>query len=168
MSNKVTKTFNCKRKLKVNSSEPLDSEDISVQVGSDDQSTSNANNSESNPLTLPILWAHFQAYEQDLLPEGKIAPWEQIEEDDISTSEQKLWLQFLQNIVTPNLANWIHDPEEVRHRSIATYKEINSDNVETTDKETTTCSLEQILTLQLNLMVEAEVKNLHIGRDNHV
>ncbi|GAB6139108.1 hypothetical protein [Halanaerobaculum tunisiense] len=118
MSNKVTKTFNCKRRFKINSSEPLDSEDISVQVGSNKQANPTTNPSEQpNVLALAILWANFQACHQELLSTDSTPPWNKI--------NKGRWGDFLNQLIADSdWKEWIHNPQQVKEKTRKAYNNL--------------------------------------------
>jgi len=165
MSNEVTTTFHCKQNIVLESSEPIDPQDISVNIGSDNKSKTT--NSQPNFLALAILWAHFEAYEQGVLKVDSPVPWEIIHTNaDLSFPNQELWLQFLENIITDaSWTNWIQNPLELRKRSIEAYNKIRSDDKVETDnsiEKSESFSIKQPLSIELELNIQAETENLSV------
>ncbi|KXS43585.1 MULTISPECIES: hypothetical protein [unclassified Candidatus Frackibacter] len=115
MSNEVTTTFHCKQNIVLESSKPINPQDISVNIGSDNKSKTTS--SEPNSLALAILWAHFQACDQGSLTINPFAPWKEINNDK--------WRKFLNHLITDSTwKDWIQNPEKIKHKTFKAYQKL--------------------------------------------
>ncbi|AGB41213.1 hypothetical protein Halha_1267 [Halobacteroides halobius DSM 5150] len=114
MGEEYTTTISCQTYLKALSDDPINPEDISVEI--------EANNSapELNTAVLAILWAHFQACRQGLLKESEQTPWSQIE-------KESRWTLFLKEVIKDtSWVEWIEDPIEIREKAKQGYSQIKN------------------------------------------
>ncbi|GAB6098294.1 hypothetical protein JCM16358_01730 [Halanaerocella petrolearia] len=164
MSNEFTTVISGETYLKALSDEPIEPDDISVEVEAEGTTSD-----EANMIPLSILWAYFQAQERDLITEDEPTPWEDSQGNShLSDQEVKEWIQFLDTILTDDWTTWIQDPDEIRQRSIAAYNQLQQ--TETTkqqpDKSTSDqiTSLEETLGVQFELSIETEVDDVTVNK----
>ncbi|GAB6098293.1 hypothetical protein JCM16358_01720 [Halanaerocella petrolearia] len=112
MGKEYTTTISCQTYLKALSDEPIDPDDISVEI------EAGTSTPELDSTVLAILWTNFQACRQGLLEESQPGPWSEIKEEGA-------WTQFLRQVITDtSWVDWIEDPDEVRKRTKEGYKQI--------------------------------------------
>ncbi len=123
MSNSKTTTVRFSKFLKAikNTPEPIDPDNISININ-----TENKAELKPNFMALCILWAHYEACKQGLLTEDHSPPWEQFREDTTTNPVEPViqqdWKDFLKNIVDDKWTAWIKKPDEVRKRTINAYE----------------------------------------------
>ena len=121
----VTKNFEEKFKIKNKSGKPITPEDIEININTGNQPSENSdyNNpqktEEPNFIPLTIFWAHYQAHQRGLLKENKPAPWEIHKLKDDQT-----WIKFFKEMVDKDWKTWINNKNEVKKRSLETFKKI--------------------------------------------
>ena len=119
------KTVHFKKHFKINknTAEPLNPEDISISINNN---LSDQEERKPDYFILSILWAHFQACQQDKLSRDGPAPWEIIIDDEkYGNKEEILWYQFLEKINQQDVQSWISSIEGVKANTLKAYKTIN-------------------------------------------
>ncbi len=97
---------------------PIKAEDVSIEIQNQQMKKTQKSN-KVNFIALTVLWAHYQACQQNMLGKNIIPPWQKF-------NEQIEWKQFLQNIIKDkSWTGWINNSEEVKYRSLKAYKKIN-------------------------------------------
>ncbi|NLK09230.1 MAG: hypothetical protein GX316_11130 [Firmicutes bacterium] len=124
MASSKTTRVQLKRYYKVTktSPEPLRPEDIHVAV-EQSQTGSTGQNRGPNFIGLAVLWAHYKAYQEDLLTDTGQSPWDIPGCDDADADH--FWLRFLRRIINDrDWVAWIQDPIEVKERVQAVLEEM--------------------------------------------
>ncbi|AGB41214.1 hypothetical protein Halha_1268 [Halobacteroides halobius DSM 5150] len=153
MSNEFTTVISGETYLKALSDKPIEPDDISVK-------TEEANSKELNMIPLSILWAYFQAYEENLITEGEPTPWEDSQENShLSDQEKKAWIQFLDTILTEDWATWVQDIDEIKKRSITAYNQLQYVDKTNQHKSKQTISLKEALSIQFELNIDTKIDN---------
>jgi len=118
-SKTVTAYFRKNIQIFKSNPEPIKAEDISIKI-QDRQMAKTQKNNKVNFIAITVLWAHYQACQQNMLGENIIPPWQKF-------NEQKEWKQFLQNIIKDkSWTGWINSSKEVKYRSLKAYEKINN------------------------------------------
>ncbi len=129
MGEKYTKRIKCKHYFQVNSSEPIDPDDLKISVKNENEDKSS---NEYNPLFLPTLWAYFQTIQTGLLTEKSAGPWEEIIKRYIENKgknmsrEEKEWIEILEELLGEEDTDWTNNLDEIYQRVLRAYQRIRN------------------------------------------
>ncbi|MFW6022909.1 MAG: hypothetical protein ACOCQW_05315 [Halanaerobiaceae bacterium] len=134
---KRNKTFKFKKKMRKtffvnnNTGQPIDPDKISIDIKKKGKEK-NKSSPQASFIALTVLWAHYIAYQFDILKENAPAPWELAfnnEDGDLLEIKKNLnlspdsWKKFLSNIIKDtSWTSWIKEADEVKNRTLLAFE----------------------------------------------